>query len=154
MKFEVKCTRTIRHIIELILLTVLPVFVCIQVIISTTSESDLLKVAFWGIVITAFMMSISAIPTGGELVNSVKVNSDTVVIRKLFKSKKEMKVSDIKAFSVGQRKMRHGSRTCMHIYYDDTYVTLYADNVCNFDMLELYLARKHIPRTRFIQPLI
>ena len=157
MNFQVKSKRSkqIKNIIGLISTVGLIDIPLAIVPFHAETKDDANALAFWGIVIITSMTYYLTRVIGAEILNSVDINSDTITIKKVFKAKRELTISDIRQYSVGMKKMyKYGSRECIHIFYDDTYIELYADNVCNFEMLVEYLRKNRVPRCAFKQPIL
>ena len=107
MNFQVKSKRSkqIKNIIGLISTVGLIDIPLAIVPFHAETKDDANALAFWGIVIITSMTYYLTRVIGAEILNSVDINSDTITIKKVFKAKRELTISDIRQYSVGMKKM-------------------------------------------------
>ncbi|SFU67576.1 hypothetical protein [Butyrivibrio sp. M55] len=140
MKFMVKCKNKIFKTIGYFLCFGVVIAMCVAIVLSSETPED-----FWKILVLAILTLIAMgwyafCKIGAVIVNSIEVNSDTLIIKKIFEPKRIINVSELKKYKVDLKEMNKGPmREYIHVYYDDTFVELYEDNVCNFEVLLDYL---------------
>lgn len=144
MKFVVKCKNKLFKAISYFLSFGVYIAMCVAIVLNSAMPKD-----FWMILVLAvssiIIMGVYAFcKLGAIIVNSIEVESDILIIKKIFKPERTISASEIKKYTIGRKKMNKGSRReYIHVYYDDTFVELYEDNVCNFEMLLDYLKNQN-----------
>ncbi len=145
MKFQVKCNKKLRKIFGLIFSLMFYIWMCGEILSVAVTPKD-----FWGILIiavlsTSFLGYMLITRVGAEIINTITVDSDTLIIRRIFAPKRVINVDEIKKYSIQMKRMNKGPRReCIHIFYDDTFIELYEDNVCNYELLIDYLHTNHV----------
>ncbi|SCY46093.1 hypothetical protein SAMN02910451_02697 [Butyrivibrio hungatei] len=144
MKFVVKCKNKLFKAISYFLSFGVYIAMCVAIVLNSATPKD-----FWMILVLAvssiIIMGVYAFcKLGAIIVNSIEVESDILIIKKIFKPERTISASEIKKYTIGRKKMNKGPRReYIHVYYDDTFVELYEDNVCNFEMLLDYLKNQN-----------
>jgi hypothetical protein len=146
MKIQVKCknklSKTIIYTLSLGFFIGLDVFMIMNAVPEDFWEIFAIGIVMLGILIWAFVPAI-----GKMIVNSIEIDGDNLSIKKFFKSKAVIKVSEIKKYTISMKKMNKGPRReCLELYYNDTFIELYEDNVCNYEVLLDYLKQNNCIR--------
>lgn len=146
MKIQVKCknmlVKTILYALSL------GWFIGIYVMVLMNAEPE----DFWKIFAVAIVLLVcligACVPAIGKIiVNSIEIDGDFLSIKKFLKPKTVIKVSEVKKYSIFWKKMHKGPRReCLQLYYNDTFIELYEDNVCNYEVLLDYLKQNNCIR--------
>ncbi len=140
MKFEVKCKKRIRKTILNISLLVTFIIICLYIPTAAASRTDLFGIIVFDLISIIVVGYVLIFKGQAEVVNSLTINGSSITIKRFLSPIREINVSNIIKYSIGEKRMyRGGNREYVHLYYDDTFIELYKDNVCNFDSLVDYL---------------
>ena len=143
MKFQVKCKNKILKSITNIGSLSVVIGGAVYIVSAAETPEDLMAILALDIVTVLLIGYICIFKGWAEIVNSISIDGDTVKIKKLFSPSKELMASSIKRYKTDLKRMGKGPRReYIHVYYEDTFIELYEDNVCNFELLVDYL-RKH-----------
>ncbi len=140
MRFQVKCKHRIRKASELIICWLGVVAMCAYIATGATTPKDFIGILAFDIFTVALLGYAFLVKGGAEVVNSLSIDGENITIKRLFSPVKEIKASNVKRYTIDQKRMNKGPRReYIHLYYDDTFIELYEDNVCNFELLVDYL---------------
>ncbi|WP_026656247.1 hypothetical protein [Butyrivibrio sp. AE3003] len=140
MKFSVKCKNKIFKTISFFLSFGVYVAMCVAIVLNSATPKDFVIILALAVSSTIAMGAYAFCKLGAIIINSIEVDSDILIIKKMFKPERTINASEIKQYITGRKKMNKGPRReYIHVYYDDTFVELYEDNVCNFEVLLDYL---------------